>query len=198
MDIQHKLIAGFINEIATNWRSHDFEQLLQSVNNEIITQAYTDALEIIEAQHNLLNGTVVSEFLTFDFERNLRFASKVPDGTITTTSALEDTEKLNLFSTLLGIESKSIAFCEVSGNSMLNAGITDGDIVIVNQTDNANDGDIVVAKVIDKYYVKKYKIIDNNIWLYSENPEYAPVRIPNTTDFTIFGLVCNVVKSIHK
>ncbi len=68
----------------------------------------------------------------------------------------------------------------VRGDSMLNAGILDGDIAIVQQTGNAKNGDIVVARVNDDAVtLKRFFRETNRIKLKAENPVYPPIYTQN-------------------
>ncbi len=65
----------------------------------------------------------------------------------------------------------------VRGESMLEAGILPGDIVIVHQQQEVQNGDIVVALFEDEATVKTYRMENGHTWLYPENssPEYQPI-----------------------
>lgn len=69
---------------------------------------------------------------------------------------------------------------EVTGDSMVGVGIITGDIVVIRETSDARDGDIVVAQ-IEGYEatLKTYKSDGGDVVLVSENPNYPPRRIPN-------------------
>lgn len=80
----------------------------------------------------------------------------------------------------------------VSGLSMINAGILEGDFVIANQAVKAKDGDIVVALVDGKNTVKRYRAKDGRVWLQAENPEYNDI---DPTEFLeIQGVVTAVIR----
>ena len=65
----------------------------------------------------------------------------------------------------------------VRGESMLEAGILPGDVVVVHQEQQARNGDIVVALFEDEATVKTFRRENGHIWLYPENssPEYQPI-----------------------
>jgi repressor LexA len=66
----------------------------------------------------------------------------------------------------------------VRGDSMINAGILDGDLVVVRQQDTADDGDIVVALVDDEEAtVKTLRREAGEIALVAANPDYPPIRL---------------------
>ena len=65
----------------------------------------------------------------------------------------------------------------VRGESMLEAGILPGDVVVVHQQQQVRNGDIVVALFEDEATVKTYRRENDHVWLYPENssPEYQPI-----------------------
>ena len=80
----------------------------------------------------------------------------------------------------------------VSGLSMINAGILEGDFVIANQSMKAKDGDVVVALVDGKNTVKRYRTKDGRVWLQAENPEYNDIE---PTEFLeVQGVVTAVIR----
>ena len=82
---------------------------------------------------------------------------------------------------------------KVRGESMLDAGILPGDLVIVHQQSVALNGDIVVALFGDEATVKTFRRDGGHIWLYPENssPEYQPI---DGTGCSILGRVVAVVR----
>ncbi|AWW36008.1 repressor LexA [Streptomyces cadmiisoli] len=63
----------------------------------------------------------------------------------------------------------------VSGDSMIEAAICDGDIVTVRRQDSADHGDIVVALLEDEATVKVLRLQDGRVWLMPRNPSYEPI-----------------------
>ena len=63
----------------------------------------------------------------------------------------------------------------VRGESMLNAGILPGDLVVVHQQREANNGEIVVALLEDEATVKRLNRKNGQVWLMPENPDYQPI-----------------------
>ncbi|MBG89097.1 MAG: repressor LexA [Verrucomicrobiales bacterium] len=80
---------------------------------------------------------------------------------------------------------------KVRGDSMINAGILENDIVIVRSQSTADPGDIVVALVEDEATVKRLRIRWKRLELHAENPDYAPI-IPAPGQCTILGKVVEV------
>ncbi len=80
-------------------------------------------------------------------------------------------------------------FVRVDGDSMINAGISDGDILIVDRALSAANNRIVVA-ALDGYLTIKRLRIENGRWfLQPENPAYDCIDIDEDTDFHIWGVV---------
>ena len=63
----------------------------------------------------------------------------------------------------------------VRGDSMIGAGILDGDRVVVRSQPTADNGEIVVALLGDSATVKRFRKDGNQIWLLPENPAYQPI-----------------------
>jgi len=82
----------------------------------------------------------------------------------------------------------------VSGDSMIEAGIFDGDLVVVRQQDTANNGDIVVAIIDDEATVKRYYREPNAIRLQPENSLYEPILC--TSDIHIAGKVVGLIRQV--
>ena len=74
----------------------------------------------------------------------------------------------------------------VRGESMIGAGILDGDRVIVRPQQTADDGQIVVARIGDEATVKRLSRKNGKIWLLPENPAFSPI---NGTEAEIIGIV---------
>jgi len=95
---------------------------------------------------------------------------------------------------MLGMDDSSFT-CEVTGQSMIEANIFEGDTLIVNRNKKIADGDIIVLKLYDELLVKKYVKKNGSEYLVSENSEYLPFRIEEKTEYEILGVVKSV---IHK
>lgn len=83
---------------------------------------------------------------------------------------------------------------KVTGDSMIRAGIDDGDYVVVRQQPVAETGDIVVALFGDTATVKRLHIADDRIELIPENPRYGPIVVGPDDDLRIQGKVIGVRK----
>ena len=76
---------------------------------------------------------------------------------------------------------------------MINAGIFDGDVVIVRKQDTADSGQVVVALLDDEATVKRLRLEGGNVWLMPENPAYEPI---NGNDCKILGRVCALTRNL--
>ena len=81
----------------------------------------------------------------------------------------------------------------VKGDSMINAGILDGDLVAVKQQDTARDGQIVVALLEDEATVKRVYREPGGVRLEAENDAYEPIRSP---DIRVIGRVVGVMRDL--
>jgi repressor LexA len=85
----------------------------------------------------------------------------------------------------------------VRGDSMINAGINDKDLVIVSPNEQAKNGDIIVALINDEATVKKFEFINNKIRLIAENNAYQPIEVKSQDDFKVVGKVKGVVRWLN-
>ena len=80
----------------------------------------------------------------------------------------------------------------IRGVSMINAGILDGDMVIVHRQSTAQSGEIVIAMIDDEATCKRLKLDGNSVWLMPENDAYSP--IPGD-DAVVLGKVTAVIRT---
>ncbi len=81
---------------------------------------------------------------------------------------------------------------QVKGDSMIDAGILDGDIVIVRQQSTALHGQIVVAMIDDEATVKRLRLAADGVWLMPENPAYEPI---DGSECEILGKVISLYRA---
>lgn len=86
---------------------------------------------------------------------------------------------------------------KVKGDSMTDAGIYEGDLVIVSPNLNVSNGDIIVARVNDEVTVKTYEYQNKVIKLIPHNKDYAPIVVENKEDFSIVGKVTGVLRWLN-
>ena len=76
-----------------------------------------------------------------------------------------------------------------NGNSMVDSGIHHGDILIIDRSLNARNGDVIIAMLHGEFTVKQVSIMNGDMFLIPRNPQYVPVKISSEIDFDIWGVV---------
>ena len=88
----------------------------------------------------------------------------------------------------------STFFLRVKGDSMINAGIKDNDLVIVDKSLTARPGNIIIAMIDGEFTIKRLSIKNDELYLKAENHNYPDFRFKNHIDVQIWGVV---IYSIH-
>jgi repressor LexA len=83
---------------------------------------------------------------------------------------------------------------KVKGDSMINAGLFEDDIVIVYPQKIAMNGDIIIALLGDEATIKRFEIRGNETFLIPENVKYTAIPVNNREDFSIIGKVIGVIR----
>jgi DNA polymerase V len=83
----------------------------------------------------------------------------------------------------------------VRGNSMVDAGIQSGDLLIIDKSLDARDGDIVIAAVDGQFTVKRFRRTGATLRLMAANPKQPEIVIGTDTEVEIWGVVCHVIHS---
>lgn len=88
----------------------------------------------------------------------------------------------------------------VSGNSLQEAGICDGDIVIIDKSLEAKNGDFVVAFIDGEFTLKEFRFdeAENCAWLIPHNKAYEPIKVTQENDFLVWGVLTYTIKQLHK
>lgn len=84
----------------------------------------------------------------------------------------------------------------VKGDSMKNAGLEDGDLLIIDKSLEPIDNKIAVCFIDGEFTVKRIKIEANIIWLLAENEAYKPIKVTSDNEFVIWGIVTTVIKKV--
>lgn len=84
-------------------------------------------------------------------------------------------------------------FVRVEGDSMKDAGMQTGDILVVDRALTPQSGKIVVALIDGEFTVKRFKITGEKIYLAPENPRYPSIEVTERSDFQIWGVVTYVI-----
>lgn len=86
-------------------------------------------------------------------------------------------------------------YVRVSGDSMTGVGIHPGSILVVDRKVEAEDGDIVIARINDELCVKRLRLRHGRIWLMPENERFQPIEVIETMDFEVWGRVMHAIRS---
>jgi repressor LexA len=82
------------------------------------------------------------------------------------------------------------------GDSMRDAAILDGDLVIVRSQETARVGEIVAARLGEEATVKRFQSDSTGFWLHPENRAFDPIRVDDREDFQIIGKVIGVYRQM--
>ena len=88
----------------------------------------------------------------------------------------------------------STFFGRVRGESMKDAGILDGDILVIDKSLEPQDGDTAVCYVDGEFTLKHIKIEKDAVYLIPANPDFKPIRITAENNFCIWGIVTYSIK----
>ncbi|WP_456441247.1 LexA family protein [Psychroserpens sp.] len=101
--------------------------------------------------------------------------------------------KISLDRTL--IKNKEATFyARVSGQSMIGAGLDDGDLLVVDKSLEPGHNKIAVCFIDGEFTVKRLKVTSEGVYLQPENPVYDPILVTESNDFQIWGIVTHVIK----
>lgn len=93
------------------------------------------------------------------------------------------------------IKNKDATFyARVKGNSMKNAGIFDGDLLVIDRSLEPQNDKIAVCFIDGEFTVKRIKIEKNIIWLIPENEEFKPIKVTEDNEFIVWGIVTASIK----
>lgn len=87
-------------------------------------------------------------------------------------------------------------FLRVSGDSMVNAGIFDGDLLIVDRSVEPTHGKVVIAAINGELTVKRLQKTPQGIFLVAENKAYTPIALADSDQVQIWGVVLYAIHSI--
>jgi DNA polymerase V len=101
--------------------------------------------------------------------------------------------RLDLNKELITNESATF-YARVRGDSMTLAGISDGDLLIIDKSKTPVNGSIVVCLIDGEFTVKRLNKKGNQFYLMPENDKYQPIKIKPENDVTIWGVVTYTIK----
>ena len=87
-------------------------------------------------------------------------------------------------------------FAKVKGQSMIDAGLDDNDLLVIDRSIEPANNKIAVCFLDGEFTVKRLRVEKNEVWLQPENPNYPIINITEENDFVIWGIVTNVSKKV--
>lgn len=123
---------------------------------------------------------------------SFRFSARVPAGF--PSPAQDHLEKTISLDTLLDIDAPHTYLVRAHGDSMIGAGIFDGDVLVVSRALTARHGDIVIAAINGDSFVKRFIVQSGQLVLCSENPRYPPRYILEGDELLIWGVVTDSIR----
>ena len=94
------------------------------------------------------------------------------------------------------VKHPAATFCvRVKGDSMVDAGIQDGDLLVIDKALEAKEGCIAVCFIDGEFTVKRLAMREEGVYLMPANAEFKPIRITEENEFLVWGIVAYV---IHK
>ncbi len=95
------------------------------------------------------------------------------------------------------IRRPSSTFCaRVRGDSMIDCGIDDGDLIVIDKALTPHNGSIAVCFVDGDFTVKRIAIKSDGIYLMPANSRYQPMKVPEGSNFQVWGIVTHIIKSV--
>lgn len=91
----------------------------------------------------------------------------------------------------------STFYGRVRGDSMQDAGVYDGDILIIDKSLEPRNGDMAVCFVDGEFTIKYIKIEKEIVWLIPANDKYKPIKVTEDNDFLIWGIVTYSIKRLR-
>jgi len=196
------------------------QEILEFVKESILNRGYPPAVrEICEAVHLKSTSSVHSHLETLEkngyirrdptkpraieiiddnFNLTRRELVNVPIiGTVTAGQPILAVENIEGYFPIMPefVHNRQTFMLNVKGESMINAGILDGDYILVEETATASNGDIVVALIDDSVTVKTFYKEKDRIRLQPENDSMDPIYIPDGVFFSIVGRVIGLFRS---
>ncbi|MDD3003417.1 translesion error-prone DNA polymerase V autoproteolytic subunit [Flavobacterium sp.] len=87
-------------------------------------------------------------------------------------------------------------YVQVEGNSMIDAGIQDKDILVVDRSIEPGNKKIAICLIDGEFTVKRIKVEVDCLWLMPENPNYNPIKVTEENQLIIWGIVTYVIKKL--
>ena len=91
-------------------------------------------------------------------------------------------------------------YARVSGDSMHDAGMFDGDIIVIDKSLEPHNGDIIIAAIDGEFTVKEFRRDEDNKggWLIPHNPAFQPIRVTAENNFSVWGVVTHCIHDLSR
>ncbi|CAM4001929.1 LexA family transcriptional regulator [Flavobacterium sinopsychrotolerans] len=87
-------------------------------------------------------------------------------------------------------------YIKVKGNSMINAGINDKDVLVVDRSIEPRNNAIAICFIDGEFTVKRIQVAQDCLYLMPENPNYQPIKVTEENQLIIWGMVTYVIKKV--
>lgn len=87
-------------------------------------------------------------------------------------------------------------YVQVDGNSMIDAGIHDKDLLVVDRSLEPRNNKIAICLLDGEFTVKRIRLENNELFLMPENPSYQPIQVTEENQLIIWGIVTYVIKKL--
>ena len=95
------------------------------------------------------------------------------------------------------ITNPAATFCaRVIGNSMVEAGINEGDLLIIDRSLTPHDGSIAVCFIDGDFTVKRLSVRDEGVFLTPANADFPELRVEEDSNFQVWGVVSHIIKRV--
>ncbi len=185
----------FIRENLGYYVNHKKFQVIESEiekrKSNILSYALNDALLIINNIKEDMGEAKIIKINRIDFmnKEQLKVLLASIGAAKKNPNISEEETEISSFNEFLGISPENIIICKVTGNSMINANIYEGDSLILDTKSIPKQNEIVVINVNGENLVKRITFNDSKIILNSENEDYTPYEIKTYDEFNFIGIV---------
>ena len=87
-------------------------------------------------------------------------------------------------------------YARVRGNSMIDANIEDGDLLVIDKSIESRDGRIAICMVDGEFTIKRLKVEKDCVYLMPENKKYKSIKVTKENELIIWGIVTYVIKQV--
>jgi len=87
-------------------------------------------------------------------------------------------------------------YARVRGNSMIDANIEDGDLLVIDRSIETRNGKIAVCMIDGEFTIKRLKVEKKCVYLIPENKKYNPIKVTDEDELIIWGIVTYVIKEV--